>query len=68
MVIPAAFRVSAKDAELYALEVAEVLGATKEIQIIPIVYQDLSGAFSEEASNELPNHGPSDMRIEFKEG
>lgn len=67
MVTPAAFRLSAKDAELYALEVTEVLGTTEEVQI-PMVYQDLSGAFSEEASNELPNHGPSDMKIEFKEG
>lgn len=36
--------------------------------IIPLDYVDLEGAFSEDASNELPQHGPSDMKIEFKEG
>ena len=35
---------------------------------IPIEYKDLRGAFSEEASNELPNHNMSDMKIDFKEG
>ena len=28
----------------------------------------MQGAFSEEASNRLPEHGTSDMKIEFKEG
>ena len=35
---------------------------------IPAEYADLSDAFSEEAANELPNHGPADMKIDFKEG
>ena len=50
--------------ELFAT--TEIIKATKDS--IPVEYQDLQGAFSEEASNELPEHGVSDMKIEFKEG
>ena len=35
---------------------------------ILVEYSDLQGAFSEEASNELPSHGILDMKIEFKDG
>lgn len=72
LVSAAAFQLSAKGAELYSLEVSELFGsdednkATKEG--IPLEYQDMQGAFSEDASNELPDHGISDMKIEFKEG
>lgn len=62
----AAFRLSAKDAEIYAIEISECAGSTSDS--LPAEYQDLRGVFSEEASNELPNHGTSDMKIEFKEG
>jgi len=62
-----AFCLSAKGAELYMIEVSELTKEVMEDQI-PVEYQDLYEAFSEEASNELPNHGVSDMKIEFKEG
>ena len=44
----------------------ETIKATKDS--ILVEYQDLQGAFSEEASNELPELGVSNMKIEFKEG
>lgn len=66
MVSAAALRLSAKDAELYALEICECM-ETGSVSI-PTEYQDLHEAFSEQASNELPDHGPSDMKIDFKEG
>ena len=65
------FRLSAKGVEVYALEISELFATTEIIKAtkdsIPVEYQDLQGAFSEEASNELPKHGVSDMKIEFKE-
>lgn len=72
MVSPAAFKLSTKGAEIYMLEIFE-LSAKENIgelteELIPIQYQDLREAFSEKASNELPEHGPSDMKIESKEG
>ena len=39
-----------------------------EPPLIPTVYADFSNTFSEEAANELPNHGPANMKINFKEG
>jgi len=33
-----------------------------------VEYHDLHEVFSEKASNELPSHGMSDMKIELKEG
>ena len=66
------FCLSTKGVEVYALEISELFATTEIIKAtkdsIPIEYQDLQGAFSEEASNELPKHGVSDMKIEFKEG
>ena len=35
---------------------------------ILVDYQHLQGAYNEEASNQLPKHGASDMKIEFKKG
>lgn len=72
IVSPAAFRLSAKGVEVYALEISDLHddGGTKKMteEQIPVEYQDLWEPFSEEASNELPSHGVSDMEIEFKEG
>ena len=66
------FRLSAKEVEVYALEISELFATTEIIKAtkdsIPVEYQDLQGVFSEEASNKLPEHGVSDMKIEFKEG
>ena len=63
---------SAKGVEVYTLKISELFATTEIIKAtkdsIPIEYQDLQGAFSEEASNELSEHGVSDMKIEFKEG
>ena len=55
-----------REAAIYCLEISEVTSV--EPTPIPAVYADLSEAFSEEAANELPNHGSADMKIEFKEG
>lgn len=72
MVFAATFRRSAKGTELYTLEVSELFGTEKNEElaegVIPMEYQDMQGAINEEASNELPDHGASDMKIEFKEG
>ena len=65
MVGAAAFQLSAKDAKIYALEICEC--NEPEPVSIPSEYHDLSEAFSKNASNELPNHGPFDMKIDFKE-
>ena len=63
------FRHTTRGAELYSLEISELsTSPIKKGTTLPSEYADLEGAFSEEASNELPRHGPSDMRIEFKEG
>ena len=55
-----------REAAIYCLEISEVTS----VEPAPILaeYADLSDAFSEEAANELPNHGPADMKIDFKEG
>ena len=55
-----------REAAIYCLEISEVTSV--EPAPIPAVYADLSDAFSEEAANELPNHGSADMKIDFKEG
>jgi len=68
-VLATAFQLSAKEAKIYLLEILEcssIDGTPKTT--IPTKYSDLRGAFSEEASNKLPNHGILDMRIEFKDG
>ena len=72
MMLAVAFQLSAKGAEVYMMEVSE-LCSTNEIgesgmESIPIEYQDMQGVFSEEASNELLEHGVSDMKIKFKDG
>ena len=69
----ATFHLSAKGAEVYSLIVSELANTdstivTKELDSIPTKYQDLHEVFSEKSSNELPCHGISDMKIEFKEG
>ena len=66
MVAATTFQLLAKDAEIYAMEICECNGL--ELVSIPPEYHDLSKAFSENASNELPDHGPFDMKIDFKEG
>ena len=72
IVLAPIFCFSAKAVEVYALEILELFATTKIIKAttdsIPVEYQDLQGAFSEEASNELPEHGVSNMKIEFKKG
>lgn len=54
------------ESAIYSLEIFEVNSSSPAP--IPEEYKDLAEAFSEEASNELPEHGPADMRIDFKEG
>lgn len=58
-------------AKLYVLEVSELCDTDKPLELankaIPVEYQDMEGVFSEEASNELSEHGVSDMKIEIKE-
>ena len=55
--------------EVYVLEILELKdgipgsGSTS----IPEEYSVLQGAFSKKASNELLDHGISDMKIKFKE-
>ena len=73
IVSKAAFHLSAEGAEVYSLIVSELADTdstivTKELDSIPAEYQDLHEAFNEKSSNELPSHGISDMKIEFKEG
>ena len=43
-------------AKVYTMEVFELTKDTMKEQI-PVEYDGLCGAFSEEALNELPNHG-----------
>ena len=66
MVATMAFQLLAKDVESYTLEICEC--NELELVSISLEYHDLSNAFSENASNELPDHGPFDMKIDFKEG
>ena len=67
MVAATAFQLLAKDAKIYALEICECNGP--KLVSIPLEYHDLSELFSKNASNKLPNQcGPSDMKIDFKEG
>ena len=66
MVVAMAFQLLAKDAEIYTLEICEC--NEPELVSIPHKYHDLSKAFSENASNELPDRGPFDIKIDFKEG
>ena len=70
MVSAAGFRLSAREAELFAFEISECSSDEPKIVESSTLeeYQDLQGAFSEEASNRLPEHGTSDMKIEFIEG
>lgn len=63
----ATFCLSEKGAKVYAMEVSKLPTETIEEQI-PVEYKDLCRAFGEEASNELPNHGVLNMKIEFKDG
>ena len=67
------FHLSAEGVEVYSLIISELANTdstivTKELDSIPTEYQDLHVAFSEKSSNELPSHGISDMKIEFKVG
>ena len=66
MVAVTAFQLLAKDAEIYTLEICEC--NEPELISIPLEYHDLSKAFSENASNELPDNSSLDMKIDFKEG
>ena len=69
MVTTRGFRLSAKEVELYALKVSELCGNDKVFgQHILMEHQDLRRAFIEEASNELLDYGPSNIKIKFKEG
>ena len=69
MVTTAVFQLLAKEAQLYTLEVSKLYGNDEALeQQILMEYEDLCRVFSEEASNELPDHSPSDIKIEFKEG
>ena len=43
-------------AKVYTMEVFELTKDTMK-ELIPVEYDGLCGAFSEEALNELPNHG-----------
>jgi len=68
----ATFRLSTRDAKVYALEISEctdTIGTTRPTSTsILAEYHNLHEAFSENASNELLDHGMSNMKIEFKEG
>lgn len=73
MVLVAAFRLFAKDAEVYTLSISKMdsidpATTAGRSDSIRAEYQDLHKVFNEESSNELPKHGISDMKIEFKEG
>ena len=73
IVSKAVFHLSTEGSEVYSLIVSELADSdsaivTKELDSIPTEYQDLHEVFSEKSSNELPSHGISDMKIEFKEG
>lgn len=73
MVSASGFRLSAKEAEIYTLVISEMdrsdaTGVTEGLDSIPKEYHDLHEVFSEKSSNELPDHGTSDMKIEFKDG
>ena len=61
MVLAAGFRVSSKEVEVYMLEKSELCGTDKAEELakesILAEYQDMQGAFNEEASNKLPEHG-----------
>lgn len=62
-------QLSATMGDMYLLEVSECLDTPESSKLtIPPEYSDLKGAFNEEASNELPNHDISDMKIDLKEG
>ena len=56
--------------EVYVLEISKLKDGIRGLRTTSISeeYNDLQGAFSEKASNELLDHGVLDMRIEFKEG
>ena len=56
--------------QVYVLEISELKDGILGLEgtSIPEEYSDLQGAFSEKASNKLPDHCVSDMKIEFKEG
>ena len=64
MVAATTFQLLAKDAEIYTLEICEC--NEPELVSISPEYHDLSKAFSENASNELPDYGPFEMKIELK--
>ena len=66
MVLAAVFCLSKKGAEVYIMEVSKVTNETMEEQI-PVENKDLHEAFSEEASNELPDHRVLDMKIDFRD-
>lgn len=72
MMSAAGFHLSANQAELYVVEISELGDDSKVeeqlLQQIPKEYHDLLDVFSEKASNEVPNHSGSDMKIEFQEG
>lgn len=66
-----AFHLSTNEAELYILEISKLDENKTEGQLDSQIlkeYEDLQDAFSEKASNDLPNDSGSDMKIEYKEG
>ena len=66
MVLVASFCLFKREIELYLMEVSKVTKETTKKQIM-VKYEDLHGAFNEEASNDLLDHGVLDMKIEFKD-
>ena len=70
VVLVEAFWSSVKGAKVYVLEISKLKDGILDSGVISIFqeYNDLQGAFSKKASNKLPDHGISDMKIEFKKG
>jgi len=68
----AAFRLSVKEAKIYTLEFSEYSNAIDTTSFLGtfvlVEYHDLYEVFSEKASNELPSHNVSNLKIELKEG
>ena len=67
-VLATTFHLSTRRAEIYALDISEDSFPSPMGTSIPEKYCDLHGAFSKQASNELPHHSVANMKIEFKEG
>ena len=72
MVSIATFQSSTRGAEVYMLEALKMVQTREKMESnkrsILVDYPDLQGLFNKEASNQLPEHGASNMKIDFKEG